>query len=179
MTIEHSEHSHRHLKRPLLIEDASIEQTASKRPLQSGGEESRPSTSEAQTSSLQPQMPTPEPSTSKAGAKAPVLARVKDLRLPDPCPLPNSLTPKTKQAVEQGELAGHIKLRLLREASCFYQGICPQPTATEYVTMAKTLCQKYPQLQDKRPINGESWVSSNLLHACMFKKYFSNHLLIV
>ncbi len=127
--------------------------SASKRLLQSGGETSGHSTHEVKT-------PPPEPKPSITKAKAPILARVKDLRLSDPCPLPNTLTPITKQAVEQGKLTGNIKLRLLREASLFYHGICPQPTATEYVAMAKTLCQTYPQLQDKRPINGEFWVSS-------------------
>ncbi len=104
--------------------------SSSKRLLQSGGKMSGHSTHEIKT-------PPPEPKPSTTKAKAPILARVKDLLLSNPCPLPNTLTPITKQAVEQ--LTGNIKLRLLREASLFYHGICPQPTATEYVAMAKTV----------------------------------------
>ena len=93
-----------------------------------------------------------------------IIAQVTELRLPDPCPLPNNFTRKTNEACERGELTGTLKLSLLREASAFYYGLCPKPTPTEYVTMAKTLCNKFPQLKDKRPINGEYWVSSCMCH---------------
>ena len=61
--------------------------------------------------------------------------------LPDPCPLPNSFSRITRQAIEQGKLTGNAKTRLLQEAAMFYFGICSGGSSTEYITIAKTLCQ--------------------------------------
>ena len=82
-------------------------------------------------------------------------------RLPDPCPLPNSFSGIARQAIEQGQLTGNMKTRLLREAAMFYFGICSGGSSSEYITMAKTLCKEYPELKDKKPvIEGEYWVSN-------------------
>ena len=78
-------------------------------------------------------------------------------RLPVPCPLP-LFTTGSLEAAKRGGLKGNTKLRLLREAATYYNGICPWPTAQEYAEMAKTICDKYPQLKDKMPLNGEYWV---------------------
>ena len=53
----------------------------------------------------------------------------------------------------QNGVKGNNKF-LLREAASFYNGLFPNPTTNEYVTMAKTLCNKYPELKDKQPVNG-------------------------
>ena len=82
----------------------------------------------------------------------------KQLRLPDPCPLPHNFSLITTKAIENNSLKGNVKLRLTREAASFYYGICPKPTSTEYINMAKTLCDKYPQLKDKGP-DKDYWVS--------------------
>ena len=60
---------------------------------------------------------------------------------PDPCPIPNSFSQITRQAIEQGQLTGNMKTRLLREAAMFYFDICSGGSSTEYITMAKTLCK--------------------------------------
>ena len=77
------------------------------------------------------------------------------------------------EALERGELLGASKLRLLREASTFYHGLCPKPTSAEYSSMAKALCTRFPQLKDKKPVSGQSWVCccmhvdlGNKSHAC-------------
>ena len=81
-------------------------------------------------------------------------------RLPDPCPLPNSFSRVTRQAIEQGQLTGNMKTRLLRESAMFYFGICSGGSSSKYITIAKTLCKEYPELKDKKPvIEGEYWVS--------------------
>ena len=82
----------------------------------------------------------------------------KQLHLPDPCPLPNNFSLITTKAIENNSLKGNFKLRLTREAASFYYGIFPKPTSTEYINMAKTLCDKYPQLKDKGP-DKDYWIS--------------------
>lgn len=57
-----------------------------------------------------------------------------------------------RQAIEQGQLTGNTKTRLLREAAMFYFGICCGGSSTEYITIAKTLCKEYPELKDKKPV---------------------------
>lgn len=84
----------------------------------------------------------------------PNVVKASTLRLPEPCPLPTNFTTITTTAIENGEIEGLKKLRLLREATSFYRGICPNPTKAEYATMSKALCTEYPQLQDKRPPGG-------------------------
>lgn len=80
-------------------------------------------------------------------------------RLPEPCPLPNTFSRKTIDAIERGDLLGTAKTRMLREAATFYFGVCSGRCASDYITVAKTLCREYPQLRDKMPTNGEYWVS--------------------
>ena len=64
------------------------------------------------------------------------LVQAETQRLPDPCPLPNSFSRITHQAIEQGQLSGNMKTRLLREAVMFYFGICSGGSSTEYITIA-------------------------------------------
>ena len=52
-----------------------------------------------------------------------------------------------------------MKTRLLRQAATYYWGLCPRPMHDEYVTMAVTLCDKYEQLRDKKPVGGKYWVN--------------------
>lgn len=80
-------------------------------------------------------------------------------RLPEPCPLPNTFSRKTMDAIERGELLGTAKTRMSREAAAFYFGVCSGRCSSDYITIAKTLCKEYPQLKDKMPTNGEYWVS--------------------
>ena len=80
-------------------------------------------------------------------------------RLPEPCPLPNTFSRKTMDAIERGELLGTAKTRMLREAATFYFGVCSGRYSSDYITIAKTLCKEYPQLKDKMPTNEEYWVS--------------------
>lgn len=54
-------------------------------------------------------------------------------------------------------MIGCNKFRMLREACSFYRGICPNPTPSEYVIMAQTLCEKFPQIKDKLAKNEEYW----------------------
>lgn len=84
---------------------------------------------------------------------------IKNLRLPDPCPLPTNFSEATIKAIQTGKLIGNLKLRLTREAASFYYGICPNPTSAEYTTKARTLCDNYPQLKDKDPTT-DYWVCS-------------------
>ena len=86
------------------------------------------------------------------------LQAIEQIRLPNPCPLPNNFSMVTTKAIENNTLKGNIRLRMTREAAAFYYGICPKPTPTEYTIMAKTLCDNYPQLKDKDP-NKNYWVS--------------------
>ena len=82
-------------------------------------------------------------------------------RLPEQCPLP-VISERTKEIISNG-IKGNNRFFLLREAVTFYEGICPNPTSDEYITMAKTLCHQYPELKDKDPIDNKYWVS---VHAC-------------
>ena len=75
---------------------------------------------------------------------------ISDCRLPDPCPVPTVFSKKTMVAIQSSQLEGTKKLALLREASLYYYGYCQNPTSDEYSTMAKMLCEQYPQLKDKQ-----------------------------
>ena len=101
-------------------------------------------------------------------SRAAVVAQVKQLRLPVPCPLPTNFTKQVTNAIKNNQLKGVMKTRLLRQAAVFYWGLCPRPTHGEYITMAVTLCENFPQLKDKKPINGAYWVSRSSvhIHAC-------------
>ena len=68
-------------------------------------------------------------------------------RLPTPCPVPCAFSPSLTRAIANKQLIGNKKLTLLREACEFYYGICPYPTSTEYEAIAKTLCDKFPELK--------------------------------
>ena len=73
---------------------------------------------------------------------------IEQIRLPNPCPLPNNFSMVTTKAIENNTLKGNVRLRMTREAAAFYYGICPKPAPTEYTIMAK----------DKDP-NKNYWVS--------------------
>ena len=88
-----------------------------------------------------------------------VVVQVDNMRLPVPCPLPTTFSKICEESLQSGQLIGKLKLRMLRESAQFYYGLCPKPTPAEYNAMAKTLCDKYVQLQDKQSVNGEYWVS--------------------
>ena len=77
-----------------------------------------------------------------------------------PCPVLTNFTPNVLRAIENKQLLGIMKTRLLRQAASFYWGLCPRPTHDEYVAMSIALCDKYPQLRDKMPSQGKYWVSS-------------------
>ncbi len=93
------------------------------------------------------------------------LTHISVLRLPSTCPLPTSVfTPEVLEAIkDQSKLKGLMKTRLLREASRFYWGICRRPTHDEYVAMSIALCDEYPPLKDKKPINGKYWVRRGII----------------
>ena len=57
------------------------------------------------------------------------------------------------KAIDNNNIKGTFKIRLIRQAASFYHGICPRPTHDEYMSMAVTLCDKYGQLKDKKPTN--------------------------
>lgn len=81
----------------------------------------------------------------------------------DPCPISNTFSRKTLTAIERGAIDGNVKTRLLRKAAIFYYSLCNSTFSTpNYVTIVKTLCAQYPQLKDKRPVNGDYWVSINV-----------------
>lgn len=82
---------------------------------------------------------------------------VKVLRLPEPCPVPTTFSKEVSRAIEDDNVTGLIKDRLKRQIGTFYYGICPKPSPSEYTIMAKTVCQKYTQLQDKKTTR--YWVS--------------------
>lgn len=79
--------------------------------------------------------------------------------LPDPCPVPANFSIRVTKALETGELEGNDQLCLLREAAGFFSGYCPNPSPAEYIIMSKTLCDHYPMLKDRKPVDGEYWVS--------------------
>ena len=87
------------------------------------------------------------------------LVKMRSQRLPKQCPLPPSLSPSLTKSIEKKNLCGNVKLSLIRESCEFYYNICPNPTPDEYQVMAKTLCDKYPELKNKLPVNGAYWVS--------------------
>lgn len=96
---------------------------------------------------------------------ASVVIQENERRLPEPCPVPySSFSPDVIQAIEKDQLKGILKIRLIRQAADFYYGLCPNPNHIEYVTMAKTLCERYPQLRDKKPVKGKFvyYVSSHI-----------------
>lgn len=68
-----------------------------------------------------------------------IVTHIKQLRLPVPCPLPTNFTKKVTNAIQNNQVKGVLKTRLLRQAAAFYWGLCPRPTHDEYVTMAVTL----------------------------------------
>ena len=84
--------------------------------------------------------------------------QVASKRLPVPCPVPSKFCLALEQSIQKENVSGNMKLTLIREASEFYCGICPNPTASEYQTMAKTLCDEFPSLKNKIPVNGAYWV---------------------
>ena len=67
-------------------------------------------------------------------------------------------TNKSDRAIEHQNLVGNHKLGLVREACEFFYSLCPYPTPKEYEIMARTLCDKYPELKNKIPVNGSYWV---------------------
>ena len=92
-----------------------------------------------------------------------------DKRLPKQCPLPSSFTPSLSKSIEEKKISGNVKLCLIRESCEFYYSICPNPTPVEYQVMAKTLCDQYPELKNKLPINGAYWVSElSSFMKCLF-----------
>lgn len=68
----------------------------------------------------------------------------------------------------------------LREAFTFYYGICPNPLPHEYETMCETLCNKYPELKDKLPVDEKKpWVSKDtfIQHSpCVSKRYLDTDI---
>ena len=87
---------------------------------------------------------------------ASVVMQEDERRLPEPCPVPyNSFSQDLIEAIDKGQIKGLFKTRLIRQAADFYHGMCPHPNHIEYVDMAKTLCHKYPQLHDKKPVKGK------------------------
>ena len=95
--------------------------------------------------------------------------------LPKQCPLPSSFTPSLSKSIEEKKISGNVKLCLIRESCEFYYSICPNPTPVEYQVMAKTLCDQYPELKNKLPINGAYWVSelSSFMKCFFFNFYLS------
>ena len=75
-------------------------------------------------------------------------------------------------------LKGIMKTRLLRQASAFYWGLCPRPTQSEYNEMSTALCDRIPQLKDKRPVNGRYWVCEKIhkYYACIIMHSYNYNL---
>ena len=135
-------------------QDPVSEEKSSKRPIQEIAKGEQPAA----------KRPSPNSENSNNKGCAPANAasavmQVKQLRLPVPCPTPTTFTPNILRAIENKQLLGITKTRLLREATSFYWGLCPRPTHDEYVAMATALCDKFPQLRDKMPPQGKYWVS--------------------
>ena len=75
-----------------------------------------------------------------AVSRAAIVAQVKQLRLPVPCPLPTNFTKQVTNAIKNNQLKGVMKTRLLRQAAVFYWGLVSTAhTQDEYVTMAMTV----------------------------------------
>ena len=71
-----------------------------------------------------------------------------------PCPVPyNCFSEDVVKAIDSNQIMGIFKIRLVRQATSFYCKMCPKPTHDEYVSMAKTLCDRYVQLKDKKSAN--------------------------
>lgn len=90
---------------------------------------------------------------------SPSLSSLRNMRLPKPCPLPTTFSGAVMKAISKNMLKANMKTRLLRECTLFYQGLCPYPRSNEYIEMAKTITNKYPELKDMNPKDGEYWVS--------------------
>ena len=87
-------------------------------------------------------------------AIAPVIVSINQRRLPVPFPVPcNCFSANVIQAIDNNNIKGTVKITLIRQVISFYYGICPRPRHDEYTCMAKTLCNKYGQLKDKKPNN--------------------------
>ena len=65
-------------------------------------------------------------------------------------------------AINTDSLKGIMKTRLLCQASAFYWGLCPRPTQSEYDEKSTALCDRFPQLKDKRPVNSRYWVCEKI-----------------
>ena len=91
-------------------------------------------------------------------------------RLPIPCPVPTVFSKHVETALHQNQLSGLVKLRMLRESAFFFFGFCPSPKPYEYLAMAKSLCDNYPQLKDIDVPDGMYWVNTinlcDLLSVC-------------
>ena len=69
-------------------------------------------------------------------------------RLPNHCPVPLAFTTAVHACIKISKISGNLKYRMLCECASFYYGLCPEPTPSEYQEIAKTICNKYPMLQD-------------------------------
>ena len=124
----------------------------SQRPVQSSQYPAQPPQHPSQNPGQQPCNTTPD-----QAANAAVLVSVNQRRLPNPCPAPqNCFSDDVIQAIDKNSVKGILKIRLIRQAASFYYGICPRPTHDEYTSMAKTLCEKYGDLKDKKPKNNHA-----------------------
>uniref|UniRef100_A0A1X7T0V6 Uncharacterized protein n=1 Tax=Amphimedon queenslandica TaxID=400682 RepID=A0A1X7T0V6_AMPQE len=85
------------------------------------------------------------------------MVEMKAMRLPNPCPLPTAFSPAVHLSILQNDISGTCKLKMLRESASFFYGICPFPNPSEYLEMAKTLCNRYPLLQDTHCSNAAYW----------------------
>lgn len=102
----------------------------------------------------QQQHPQQSQQNNSVQVNVPVIVPVNQRKLPEPCPVPyNCFSEDVIRAIDNNQITGIIKIRLIRQAASFYCGICPKPTHDDYVNMAKTLCDHYAQLKDKRPAN--------------------------
>ena len=97
---------------------------------------------------------------SSASCKSFITIETKGMRLPTPCPLPTVFTEDVAHAIANNNIKGIIKIRLERQAAAFYYGLCPWPKPTEYNTMAKAMCDKFPSLRSSK--HEEYWVSMHL-----------------
>ena len=123
-------------------------------------ESNHPDISASTPSSYKLESPSQQEPTLTPPTLTPNQIPVMSSRLPVPCPLPMSFSPCVTKAIADNKILGNNKLALIRECSLFYYGLCPYPTPKEYETMAKLLCDKYPDLKNKIPVNGSYWVSN-------------------
>lgn len=112
--------------------------------------------------------PTKQRNLTENNSPSPSLLSLKNMRLPMPCPLPTTFSGVVMKAISDNMLKANMKTRLIRECTSFYLGLCPYPRSNEYIEMAKTICNKYPELQDINPKNGEYWVNVHNI------KYYEN-----